>query len=249
MAHSSPVTPTIPTTDSPISSDTLQQDAAGLLDVVYHGGVGIIPLDVAYALVAHTEKAVKTIFSAKNRSYEKPNGMLSNVAMSDAIHILPDNKRAMIHTIIEKHNLPFSVVAPFDASHPLFGELDPFVIQNSTKAGTLDMLLNAGQLHNELARQAWENQRPVFGSSANVSLNGSNYRLQDIEEPIREIADFSLDYGVSKYANDKGRSSSIIDFRDFTVIRVGVMFDTLKQIFREEFDTELIITPSTSGAG
>ncbi|MGE4370338.1 MAG: hypothetical protein AB7E12_11720 [Burkholderiaceae bacterium] len=58
-AHSSPVAPTIPTTDSPISSDTLQQDAAGLLDVVYNGGVGIIPLDVAYALVAHTEKAVK----------------------------------------------------------------------------------------------------------------------------------------------------------------------------------------------
>lgn len=229
----------IPSTDSAIPAARLKQDAADVLSTVYAGGVGLVPLDVAYALVGHTETAVKTIFSTKKRSYEKPNGMLSNAQMSDAIHILPDDKRRIIHTIIEQYNLPFSVVAPFDASHAFFDGIDPFVMQNSTKVGTLDMLLNAGQFHNELARQAWANGRPIFGSSANISLTGSNYRLQDIEAPIRHIADISIDHGTSKYANDLGRSSSIIDFRDFSVIRVGVIFDQLEKIFREEFGITL----------
>ena len=239
MLQTTNLTAGIPTTDSPIPAAQLEQQAADVLDAAYAGGVGIIPLDVAYALVGHTEAAVKTIFSAKNRSYEKPNGMLSNVDMSEAIHILPDEKRRIIRAIIENHKLPFSVVAPFDASHAFFRDVDAFVMQNSSKVGTLDMLLNAGQFHNELARQAWANGRPVFGSSANISLSGSKYRLQDIEEPIRRITDISVDHGTSKYANDLGRSSSIIDFRDFSVIRIGVMFERLREIFREEFDIEL----------
>jgi len=239
MTHPSGTLNDIPTTDSAIPAARLEQDAADVLESVYGGGVALIPLDVAYALAGHTEAAVKTIFATKNRSYEKPNGMLSNVQMSDAIHILPDEKRRIIHTIIEKYNLPFSVVAPFDASHAFFKGVDDFVMQNSTKVGTLDMLLNAGQFHNELARQAWRNGRPIFGSSANISLTGSNYRLQDIEEPIRRIADISIDHGTSKYVNDLGRSSSIIDFRDFSVIRVGVIFDKLEQVFRDEFGIAL----------
>lgn len=231
----------IPTTDSAIPVARLEKDAADVLTIVYGGGVGLVPLDVAYALVGHTEAAVKAIFTTKNRSYEKPNGMLSNAQMSDAIHILPDEKRSIIHTIIEKYNLPFSVVAPFDASHSFFNDVDPFVMQNSTKVGTLDMLLNAGQFHNELARQAWGNGRPIFGSSANISLTGSNYRLKDIEQPIHDIADISIDHGTSKYVNDLGRSSSIIDFRDFSVIRVGVIFDRLEEIFRDDFGITLSV--------
>lgn len=229
----------IPTTDSPIPASRLEKDAADVLSTVYSGGVGLIPLDVAYALVGHTEASVKAIFSTKNRSYEKPNGMLSNLQMSDAIHILPDEKRHIIHTIVDNYDLPFSVVAPFDATHEFFSGVDTFVMQNSTKVGTLDMLLNAGQFHNELARQAWSNGRPIFGSSANISLTGSKYRVSDIEAPIRDLSDICIDHGVSKYVNDLGRSSSIIDFRDFSVIRVGVVFDRLEQIFREEFGIAL----------
>src|SRR5690606_19022417 len=177
MSQTSGIQADIPSTDSFIPPTKLQSDAADVLKTVYTGGVGLVPLDVAYALVGHTEAAVRKIFATKNRSYEKPNGMLSNAQMSDAIHILPDDKRRIIHSLIEKHNLPFSVVAPFDATHPFFDSVDAFVMQNSSKVGTLDMLLNAGQFHNELARQAWDNGRPIFGSSANISLTGSNYRL------------------------------------------------------------------------
>ena len=40
-----------------------------------------------------------------------------------------------------------------------------------------------------------------------------------------------IDGGKSKYANPEGRSSTIIDFGDFTTIRIGVCYDQLCEIF------------------
>ena len=56
--------------------------------------------------------------------------------------------------------------------------MPPFTFRNATKAGTMDLLMNAGPLHNEIARLARENGFCVSGSSANVSLTGSKFRLE-----------------------------------------------------------------------
>jgi tRNA A37 threonylcarbamoyladenosine synthetase subunit TsaC/SUA5/YrdC len=221
------------------SPNRLRTDAAEVLRYIHDGGVAIVPLDVAYAVVGYKEPAIRSIFKAKNRSYEKPSGMLSNWQMSDEIHNLENEKRQMIRTVIEEENLTFSVVAPFDARHPFFSDVDDFVMKNSTKIGTLDMLLNAGTLHNEIARQSWEAQKPVFGSSANTSLQGSKYNLQDVEDNVRNAAGLQVDYGTSQYANEYGRSSTIINFSDFSVIRVGVLFDRLQKVFNERFGVKL----------
>jgi hypothetical protein len=145
----------------------------------------------------------------------------------------------MIREIVEIEKLPFSVVAPFKNTHPFFKNVDPFVLQSSTKANTLDMLINAGSLHDEIARQSWEAGIPVFGSSANTSLKGSKYRAQDIEPEVLSAVDLIVDYGLSKYHNVLGRSSTIIDFSDFSVIREGVMFDQLKSAFNSRFNIDL----------
>ncbi len=231
--------PVIARTDAPVPAERLQRDVARVLNVVYGGGIAIIPLDVAYAIIGHRPQAIRGIFDAKQRSYEKPSGMFGNWQMSRDIHLLPDEKHDMVRTIIEEERLPFSVVAPFRQDHPIFAEVDPFVLDSSTKAGTLDMLLNAGIVHDEVARQSYERLAPIFGSSANTSLKGSKYRLGDIEERVREAASIEVDYGLSKYANDEGRSSTIIDFRDFSVVRVGVCFDRLQAAFKTRFGVML----------
>ena len=231
--------PVIARTDAPVPAERLQRDVARVLNVVYGGGIAIIPLDVAYAIIGHRPQAIRGIFDAKQRSYEKPSGMFGNWQMSRDIHLLPDEKHDMVRTIIEEERLPFSVVAPFRQDHPIFAEVDPFVLDSSTKAGTLDMLLNAGIVHDEVARQSYERLAPIFGSSANTSLKGSKYRLGDIEERVREAASIEVDYGLSKYANDEGRSSTIIDFRDFSVVRVGVCFDRLQAAFTTRFGVTL----------
>jgi tRNA A37 threonylcarbamoyladenosine synthetase subunit TsaC/SUA5/YrdC len=222
-----------------ISPEQVAADGAKIIDCVYGGGVAIIGLDVAYAIIGCHEVAIRRIFAAKQRSYEKPSGLFANTQISDEVHVLPEEKRVVIREMIAREKLPFSVVAPFRADHPFFSKVDPFVIQNSTKGKTIDMLLNAGVLHDEIARRAWAAGQPVFGSSANTSLMGSKYRTDDIEQGVLDAADLVVDYGQSKFANPLGRSSTIIDFSDFSVIRIGVIFDQLKAAFDRHFGIQL----------
>lgn len=235
-------------TADPVPREQLQADVGGLMDVLSDGGVAIAGLDVAYAVFAAKPEGIKRIFDAKSRSYDKPSGMFANWQLSQEIHIMDKDRHAMVREVIEQEQLPFSVVAPFREDHPIFADVDPFVIGSSSKKGTLDMLLNAGQVHDEIARQVQQRGWPVFGSSANTSLSGSKYTLQEIDQPVLDAADVCLDYGRSKYANADGCSSTIIDFRDFTVIRVGVRFDKLRQIYKKRFDVDLRITEDTAMA-
>ena len=228
-------------TADPVPASRLQADVRLLLDTIEAGKVAIAPLDVAYAVNACTEAGIRAIYAAKKRSYEKPGGLFANVAMSRAIHVMEGWKHDLAETIVREENIPFSIVAPFRSNHEFFSRVEPFVMASSTKAGTLDMLLNAGQFHNEIARQSWQRGLPVFGSSANTSLQGSKYRYQDIEAPVREAASVHFDYGTSRYANPQGHSSTIIDFRDFTVIRVGVVFDRVAAAFRNHGKVELAL--------
>ena len=80
---------------------------------------------------------------------------------------------------------------------------------------------------------------PIFGSSANTSLQGSKYRLEDIEPKVREAADIEIDHGLSKYHNAEGRSSTIIDLKDYKTIRIGVCYDQICEIIKKNFDIDL----------
>jgi len=233
-------------TSDRVPAEQLKAAVARMMEVLAKGGVALVPLDVAYGIVAMRESGIRKIFTAKERSYEKPSGMFSNAALSREIHIMDPAKHDMVDELIAQEKIPFSVVAPFRVDHPLFRSVDPFVLKSSTKIGTIDMLLNAGQFHDEIARQVMERNTPVFGSSANTSLTGSKYRLADIDPPVRAAADISFDYGLSKYANPEGRSSTIVDFRDFTVVRKGVCFEQLARAFASRFRVEIKLVPGVT---
>jgi tRNA A37 threonylcarbamoyladenosine synthetase subunit TsaC/SUA5/YrdC len=226
-------------TCDPVAPEQLRADIARLFDALAAGGIGIVPLDVAYAVVATIPSGIRRIFEAKRRSYDKPSGMFGNWRLSREIHLMDEDRHAMVREIVEEERIPFSVVAPFRADHPLFATVDPFVMKNSSKGGTLDMLLNAGQFHDAIAEGSIARGAAVFGSSANLSLTGSKYHYQDIELPIRAAAAVYFDYGRSKYAHKNGLSSTIIDFTDFKVVRVGHCFDTLARTFATRFGVTL----------
>jgi tRNA A37 threonylcarbamoyladenosine synthetase subunit TsaC/SUA5/YrdC len=226
-------------TSDPVAPAQLHGDIARLFDALAAGGIGIVPLDVAYAVVATMPNGIRRIFEAKRRSYDKPSGMFGNWRLSREIHMMDEQRHAMVREIVEQERIPFSVVAPFRADHPLFAAVDPFVMKNSSKGGTLDMLLNAGQFHDAIAEGSVARGAAVFGSSANLSLTGSKYRYEDIDQPIRDAAAIHFDYGQSKYAHKDGLSSTIIDFTDFSVIRVGHCFERLKNAFATRFGVTL----------
>jgi tRNA A37 threonylcarbamoyladenosine synthetase subunit TsaC/SUA5/YrdC len=226
-------------TSDPVAPEQLRSDIARLFDALAAGGIGIVPLDVAYAVIATTPGGIRRIFEIKRRSYDKPSGMFGNWRLSREIHLMDDSRHAMVREIVEEERIPFSVVAPFRADHPLFAAVDPFVLKNSSKNGTLDMLLNAGQFHDAIAEGSIARGAAVFGSSANLSLTGSKYRYEDIEPSIRAGAAVYFDYGESKYAHRDGLSSTIIDFTDFSVVRVGHCFERLKSAFATRFGITL----------
>ncbi len=57
--------------------------------------------------------------------------------------------------------------------------------------------------------------------------------------PIRAAAAVHFDYGRSKYAHKDGLSSTIIDFTDFSVVRVGHCFERLARAFAARFGVTL----------
>ncbi|MBL8380027.1 MAG: Sua5/YciO/YrdC/YwlC family protein [Burkholderiales bacterium] len=213
-------------------------DAARLIDVVAKGGVAVFPVDVGYAIVGNAEEAIGRIFAAKKRSFEKACGMFSNRDMLVNLARLDERSIAIVDAVTGAHDLPFSVVVPYRVEHPFFAGLTPTTRERSSRGDTIDMLLNAGALHDEVARLAWERGMPVLGSSANTSLTGSKYRLLDVEEPVRAAADLVIDYGPTKYSHPQGMGSSIIALPSLKPIRRGIAFERICDIIRDEFGSD-----------
>ena len=164
--------------------------------------------------------------------------MFPNYDLLKEIQIIDSWKYDIIKAVIFDNNLPMATVVPFKRDHPMFKNIDSWVLKNSTKVGTLDMLLNAGEFHNEVTKQSLELEMPILGSSANTSLNGSKYNLDDIDLPVINAADILIDGGTSKYENEKGRSSTIIDFGNFETIRIGVCYEKIRKVF-SKFSVDL----------
>jgi len=226
----------------------IQGDAEKVFDTIENSGIAILQLSVAYLICANKGDAIARIFEAKGRTFEKPNGMLANMEIFEQLLITGDRQKDVVRAVTQDFDLPLSVVAPFRADAPLLSGLDPFAIERSTKAGTQDILINAGPLANRLAEMSLERGTPVLGSSANKSETGSKYRAEDIDRQVRDAADLIVDYGLCRYHNAIGTSSTIIDLQNFEVLRWGVCFDQISDILSRFFKIDLAPSPHKTAA-
>ncbi len=226
-------------THDPLDPAVLRADVDAVLDTIAAGGVAIIPTCLTYAIVGHTPRAIEMIFTAKARSYDKPCGLFGSPDLSRELHDLPEDRHTVARVLADGEALPFSIVAPFRAEHPFFATVDSFVLANASKVGTMDMVVSGGPFVAALAARSFERGIAVFGSSANRSLHGSKYRLQEIEPEVRAAASLELDYGLSRWATPEGLSSTIIDFRDFSVVRVGHQFARIEEALQRRFGLRL----------
>ena len=227
-------------TEDMFAGRDVEGDARKILDTVADGGIAIFPTTVGYAIVGHTEDAVRRIYEAKQRSYGKPCGWFGNLTMFNDFIKVDDRARDIVNCVTVKHDLPLSIVAPFDADHPFIRSAPDFVLQSASLKGTMDMLLNPGALHNAVAKGAFERNMPVVGSSANRSLTGSKYNLMDVEEEVRAAASLCLDYGLSTWHNPDGMGSTIIDLQSYKTFRIGCIYQRYCDILLDEFDIDLL---------
>jgi tRNA A37 threonylcarbamoyladenosine synthetase subunit TsaC/SUA5/YrdC len=100
------------------------------------------------------------------------------------------------------------------------------------------MLLNAGPFHREITRLSREESVLLFGSSANLSLHGTKFRVEDIEPEIKAIADIVIDYGLVKY-HPWGASSTLLDCETCEVIRFGSCYENIADILLRRFGVRL----------
>lgn len=225
----------------------LRDEAREIFGLMRAGGVGIVPFDVSYAIFAHTARAVERIYEIKNRSSAKPNGVLGTWDTFNEVLETSQEDRDLVSCIIRDHNLPLSVVGTYRADHDFLRTVEFGALRRSTKGPTMDLLLNAGDLHTELARMSFDAGVPLMGSSANRSLTGNKFRLQDIEPEVLAQVDINVDHGQCKYTNEWFVGSTIIEMGTRRVLRFGCVYEEIQKILKREFKLELPNRP-TSGS-
>ena len=213
-------------------------DAARAMDVMQNGGIAILPNDVGYSLIAARRAALKKIFDTKKRAPSKLNAMLGNDELQRELHVVSTRGRAIVEAITKDYDLPLGLIAPCRAEHPLLRGLDADTYERSTKGNTLLMLLNAGPFQREITRLSLERETLLFGSSANLSMHGTKFRVEDMEPEITAIADVVVDYGLQKYHLWKA-SSTLLNCETLEVVRHGSCFENIADILQRHFGISL----------
>jgi len=213
-------------------------DARRAFDVMKGGGIAILPNDVGYSLIAARAAALKRIFDTKRRAPSKLNAMLGNRDLHLELHVVSERGRAIVDAITQDYDLPLGLVAPCRSDHPLMRRLDADTYQRSTKDDTLLMLLNAGPFHREITKLSLADETLLFGSSANLSMHGTKFRVEDMEPEITAIADITIDYGLMKYHPWRA-SSTLLDCETLQVVRFGSCYENIQDILKRHFGVEL----------
>lgn len=229
--------------EPPVAQQLL--DARKAFQVMVSGGVAVLPLSVSYAIFAHSASGVERIYALKQRPQTKPNGVIGNRDIFREVFEVTQRDHDLVDCITRDHNLPLSVIAPFNPHHDWLRTVEFGALRRSTKAGTMDLLINAGPLHNELARMSLECAKPLMGSSANLSSSGSKFRLEDVQEPLRQGCDFVLGYGTSPYTNTHQMGSTIIELPTWKVMRWGGCFEEQAHLVHKHFGVDLPPRPAS----
>jgi tRNA A37 threonylcarbamoyladenosine synthetase subunit TsaC/SUA5/YrdC len=215
-----------------------EADAKRVFDVVANGGTAIIPATTGYALLGASRHSVMGIFNNKRRAPTKVTALCGSMEMFEAVQTVDHEQRRVIDAITQFFRLPLGVIAPVRLDHPLFANVHEDILAQSRRDGTVLTLINGGALADAIAHLSLKHSVAMFGSSANISTKGTKFRLEDVEPEIRAMADIEIDYGPVLW-NAYGKSSTIIDFRDYTVVRVGIAYEQIEHILKTHFSIVL----------
>lgn len=220
----------------------IEADARAAFEIVANGGIVIIPSTVGYAIVGATPAAIRRSFAAKRRDITKFNAFTGHPALHASLHELDATGREIVRTITDGLDLPLGTVAPFRRDHPLLAKVPEEILAQSTKDGTLAMLMNGGPFLDALGWLSFVHGVPVIGSSANVSMRGVKYAVANIEPEVLAVADRVFDYGLMRWGV-YGMSSTMLRVDTRTVVRHGIGFDLIADALVRRFGVVLAPAP------
>jgi tRNA A37 threonylcarbamoyladenosine synthetase subunit TsaC/SUA5/YrdC len=215
-----------------------KRDALAVFQTLQAGGIAIMPTEVGYGLMASSTEAIVRAFAAKKRKPGHPQGLIGSYELHRELHILSDEKFEMTRVLTEDLDMGIGIMAPYKADHPLLQKLTPETLASATKNGTLGMFVGGGSILRELDRLNYEAEQLMVGSSANITGQGQKFRVEDIEDEIKEAADIIVDYGLQRY-HVYGRASIAFDFGEMKILRKGSCYELFRERLKKFWGVEL----------
>ena len=225
-----------------VSTLDIKGDARRVIDILKTGGIALLPNDTGYALCGTSTQALKRIFETKRRGSHKRNALIGDLQTQRELHAFEPRAQAMVDALIVEHDLPLGVVGSFRPDHPLMRKLEPELLRASSAAGTIAVLVNSGTFHAEVTRLSREEAVPILGSSANLSGTGTRFRVEDVPEELRKIADITVNHGLRR-CHVYRRAGTIINFATMQVIRIGAYYELISDVLKRQFGVELPSDP------
>lgn len=203
-------------------------------EVLIHGGVIIIPVYEGYGIFGASDQAVDKIFRAKRRSESKSFTLLGNRALQKEVHHVSPKASRLIDAVTVELGFALGVVSNVNPDHPIIRKSPPGALAKTVRDGKVNIILNSGPVMEHLAAMSIWEQLPVFGTSANLTGRGLKGRVNDIEQVVRDISDYTVDAGSLA-----GYSSSIIDVDSMTTLRYGYRYEEIQQLAKRDFNVAL----------
>jgi hypothetical protein len=155
-----------------MSPPDIKADAQRVFKVLQAGGIAIVPASMGYTIMTSNDDALERIFLAKGRPAYKRHAMGGSFALHQSVHDLRGQNADIIRWLVQEFDLPLGVIAPYRADHPIFKNIEPRTMEAASVGGTLAMLINAGQIMDEVSKLTLAASIPWLGSSANISGTG-----------------------------------------------------------------------------
>lgn len=224
----------------PVPGDlpNVHADAQRVFQVLQSGGVVILPTEVGYGLMATSAEAIDRAFAAKRRRPGHAQGLYGTHELHRELHVLDNRRFEMTRVLVEDLDMSFMAVAPCRNDHHLLRALSPQTLSKVTKDGTIAIFISCSSLLKEICRLNAISGQLMVGSSANVSGGGQKFRVEDIEDEVKEAADLIVDYGLQRY-HVYGRPSLIMDFNQMKILRMGSCYELFRERMRKFWGVEL----------
>ncbi len=213
-------------------------DAGRALAVLEAGGIAVVPNDIGYSVLGGSAASLARIFRTKGRQASKRNALVANADLHRELHQCSTRGREIVEAITVDYDLPLGCIAPFRVDHPAIVAADPETIAASSEGGTIAMLLNAGRFHAALTRASYAAGKLLFGSSANLTMTGTRFRVEDIAPEILAIADIVIDHGLQRY-HPYAASSTLLNVETLDVVRRGSCYADIAYVLRRHFGVDL----------
>jgi tRNA A37 threonylcarbamoyladenosine synthetase subunit TsaC/SUA5/YrdC len=223
-------------------------DAARAFAALEAGGIAVVPNDIGYSVLGGSAAALRRIFRTKGRRASKRNALVANAAWHDALHMCSTRGREIVQAITVDYDLPLGCIAPYRRDHPAILACDGETVADSSQGGTIAMLLNAGRFHAALTALSYAGGKLLFGSSANLTLTGTRFCVEDIPPEITGIADVVIDHGLQRY-HPYAASSTLLDVETLEVVRHGSCFADIAYVLRRHFGVMLPAPREATAAG